>query len=236
MEEYIFMNYIDVESGDDDEEEQAQRKADNPFAESNSKFKKNYRLSKSLTRALVQELRPYLEEGRRTNDLTVETKAHTKTLLQIIKMHVWSNRLYQKVEVVAAINNPAVFHKWVKYPSTFQEMNNNPRTFYHFYGLPGCVGCIDCTHVAIHPPPVESYDEKSYVNRKGYHSINTQLICDADLRILNVNALYPGSSHDSFICNLSSVLPLMQNINLRGKYYLIGDSGYALRPWLHTPI
>lgn len=49
--------------------------------------------------------------------------------------------------------------------------------FYETQNFPGTVGCIDCTHVAIIAPkdnPV--YPESSYMNRKGYHSINVQLV------------------------------------------------------------
>ena len=40
------------------------------------------------------------------------------------------------------------------------------------------VGCIDCTHVAIVPPPGNNPEmpERAFVNRKGYHSINVQLV------------------------------------------------------------
>lgn len=49
-------------------------------------------------------------------------------------------------------------------------------------------------------------------------------ICDVDLKILNVNALYPGATHDAFIWNNSNVLPMMREINGNGKYYLIGKN------------
>ncbi|KOB72056.1 Uncharacterized protein OBRU01_07408 [Operophtera brumata] len=55
-------------------------------------------------------------------------------------------------------------------------MNISVTEFYRLYGFPGCSGCIDCTHVAIVPPAATMYDERSYVNRKNYHSINTQLV------------------------------------------------------------
>lgn len=49
--------------------------------------------------------------------------------------------------------------------------------FYEKTGVPGVIGCIDCTHIAIFPPNSNGlYPEHIYVNRKGYHSINTQLV------------------------------------------------------------
>lgn len=50
--------------------------------------------------------------------------------------------------------------------------------FFEKYGIPGVIGVIDCTHIAIVPPNTDDpfYPEHIYVNRKGYHSINTQLV------------------------------------------------------------
>lgn len=50
--------------------------------------------------------------------------------------------------------------------------------FFSKYGLQGVIGAIDCTHIAITPPKKDdpTYPEHIYVNRKGYHSINTQLV------------------------------------------------------------
>ena len=60
------------------------------------------------------------------------------------------------------------------------------------FGFPGVIWIIDCTHVAI-LPPVE--DEHIYFSRKRFHSKNVQLICDSNLRIINVNANFGGSTH-----------------------------------------
>ncbi|XP_049825046.1 putative nuclease HARBI1 [Aethina tumida] len=108
-------------------------------------------------------------------------------------------------------------------------------SFSEKYNFPGVIGCIDCTHVAIFSPKIDEY---VFVNRKGYHSINVQLICGANLEILNVIAKYPGSSHDSFIWNNSDIQNALRNIHQAGMngYYLLGDSGYPLRPWLMTPL
>nr|CAI5826194.1 unnamed protein product [Callosobruchus analis] len=108
------------------------------------------------------------------------------------------------------------------------------------FGFPGIIGCIDCTHVAIVSPHQQhpDYPEHLYINRKHYHSINVQLICDSNLRILNINARYPGSTNDAFIWNNSNVKTFMEQLHGHGEnsFYLLGDSGYPLRPWLLTPL
>ncbi|XP_048251379.1 putative nuclease HARBI1 [Haliotis rufescens] len=103
--------------------------------------------------------------------------------------------------------------------------------FFHICGFPKVVGCIDCTLIPIQRPAL---DEAVYVCRKGFHAINVQAVCDAQLRFTNIIVQWPGSTHDSHIFN---------NCNLKrhlgdGKYdiWLLGDSGYACRPYLLTPV
>jgi hypothetical protein len=59
-----------------------------------------------------------------------------------------------------------------------------------------------------------------------------------NLKILNVNARYPGSAHDSYILTNSNVEPMLRRLHSRGEdnSYLLGDSGYPLRSWLMTPL
>ncbi|XP_053975576.1 putative nuclease HARBI1 [Hylaeus volcanicus] len=127
----------------------------------------------------------------------------------------------------------------VKVPEKYTGTANS-QTFYQGHGFPGVIGCIDCTHVAIVAPGINDpeYPEHIYVNRKGYRSINVQLVCDPDLRIIHVNARFPGSTHDNYILNNTNILPALKSINeYHGNgFYLLGDSGYPLRPWLLTPI
>lgn len=48
------------------------------------------------------------------------------------------------------------------------------------------------------------------------------------MKILSVNAKYPGSTHDSFIWNNSNVLPAMKELSQTypGSYYLLGNIIY----------
>ncbi|XP_018567994.1 putative nuclease HARBI1 [Anoplophora glabripennis] len=56
---------------------------------------------------------------------------------------------------------------------------------------------------------------------------------------MNVNARFPGSTHDANIWRHSQVSVIMERIyrqDPRNTFFLIWDSGYTTRPWLLTPI
>ena len=53
------------------------------------------------------------------------------------------------------------------------------------------VGAIDGTHIKIIAP---SKDEDMFVNRKKVHSINTQVVFDANFNILDVVVKWPGAT------------------------------------------
>jgi len=50
-----------------------------------------------------------------------------------------------------------------------------------------------------------SEEEFAYVNQKHFYSINVQIICDAQMRLTNIVARWPGSTHDSYILTNSMV-------------------------------
>ncbi|CAC5404787.1 HARBI1 [Mytilus coruscus] len=64
---------------------------------------------------------------------------------------------------------------FVSWPTDVDSINRIKCGFYRQCNFPNVLGCIDCTHVRIQAP---SDDEPSYVNRKGYHSINVQAVYD----------------------------------------------------------
>lgn len=68
-------------------------------------------------------------------------------------------------------------------------------------------------------------DAEIYRNRKNYFSINAQFICNAEMKIMNVVARWPGSAHDSTIFNNSNVRRDFENNRYRGCY-LVGMYGY----------
>ena len=71
-------------------------------------------------------------------------------------------------------------------------------------------------------------------NRKGYFSINVQLISDNSGYVSDVVVRWPGSVHDSTIFDNSHVCTLMETA--QGDGYLLGDGGYPCRRYLLTPL
>ena len=65
--------------------------------------------------------------------------------------------------------------RFIKWPSTNDECATIKNAFYLRGGFPCVIGCVDGTHVRLQAP---SLHENSYVNRKGFHSINVQGVCN----------------------------------------------------------
>lgn len=90
---------------------------------------------------------------------------------------------------------------------------------------------MDGTHVWIICP---HENEADFVNRKGYHSLNVQVICDYKGKWTNLVVRWPGSAHDSRILRTSQVWDIMEAGAIRGN--ILGDSGYPCLSWLMTPL
>ena len=99
---------------------------------------------------------------------------------------------------------------FIIWPEDDEEKKLIQRGFYEISRFPKILGCIDCTHVRIirptrpddamqalefeeeeeeeeaEMPPMPNY-EAAFVNRKGFHSINVQAVCDhRGIVILNI--------------------------------------------------
>lgn len=61
-------------------------------------------------------------------------------------------------------------------------------------------------------------------------------IVDHTYRILNINAKFPGSAHDSYIWRMCAAREHLQNVYRDNNEWILWDSGYPLEPWLIIPI
>ena len=64
---------------------------------------------------------------------------------------------------------------FIKFPDTRAERDKITQGMLKVGGFPCTIGCIDGTHMRIKS---QSQNEPDYVNRKGFHSINVQAICN----------------------------------------------------------
>ena len=63
--------------------------------------------------------------------------------------------------------------RYVNFPTDAQSLRNVSKGFYSFAGFPNVVGCVDGTQIPIFRP---NERPEQYVNRKGFHSINVQVL------------------------------------------------------------
>lgn len=84
--------------------------------------------------------------------------------------------------------------------------------------MPGVLSIVDGTHVTVSALP--NAIEHAYMNRKGFHSINVQIACDSKMLITNINARFPGSTHDSYIFLGSQLFNFLNQLYLQNPYDL----------------
>ena len=103
----------------------------------------------------------------------------------------------------------------------FPNAAGRRKTMHGFASLnsfPSVVGCVDGTHIPIQLPPKVPFPE-DYKNRKGFYSINCQVVVDHQGKFLQLNASYPGSAHDSSIIQNSSLWTLFEETPIEGKIF-----------------
>lgn len=105
--------------------------------------------------------------------------------------------------------------------------------------LNGCIGALDGWLVKIFcPTKHDAENPGKYFSRKGFYALNVQVIVDMKKRVLWRFIGEKGSAHDSPVFNESKLGMFMfahaASFFAKGLY-LVGDSAYALRPYLLTP-
>jgi hypothetical protein len=119
---------------------------------------------------------------------------------------------------------------FIRFPDDLQSVTLE---FFNYGGFPGVIGCIDGTHIPI-TKPRNCAQPEIYRCRKGFYSLNVQLICGPDYRIYNVVARWPGSTHDSRIFTNSTLKNRLEEEEVRGL--VLADSGYPCLRYLMTPL
>ena len=111
--------------------------------------------------------------------------------------------------------------------------------------MPNIVGAIDGTHIPLTCRPSLRHTPmpQDFFNRKKFHSIVLQGVCDTNRMFWNVCAGQPGGVHDAgqfVVSSLATQLstrrilatPVIRLGGLDIRPYLIGDTAYPSRPYM----
>jgi hypothetical protein len=141
-------------------------------------------------------------------------------------------------DVVHAVNTE--FQSEISFPCG-NRLLTIMSNFQDFCGLPTVARTIDGTHIQIRKPYVGPEDY-FYFKSAGY-TIQMQAIVDRYKRFLDVAVGMPSSTHDSRMLRLTAlygqaeggtVFDADTSVDIFSPY-LLGDSGYPLKPWLMIP-
>ncbi|XP_053344401.1 putative nuclease HARBI1 [Clarias gariepinus] len=118
------------------------------------------------------------------------------------------------------------------FPQTPEEIRQANQHLHSIASIPRVIGIVDGTLIPVASPVA---NESLYICRKGYPAINVQIICNHQGMFTDIVAKWPGSTHDSFVWANSAICQVAEEGGF-GDSWLLGDSGYPLRPYLITPV
>lgn len=156
---------------------------------------RRFRLSRRTIQELSTRLDPILKPNddrgyplSTTQQLLIALRYYATGAFQIvigdtIGVHqTTAGRIVDRVSAAIA----SLSGEYIKMPTSEVEIRNTKLKFFNISGLPNCIGAIDCSHIPIKSPG--GNNAELFRNRKGYFSINTQAICDADSKIMEITA------------------------------------------------
>nr|CAI5865444.1 unnamed protein product [Callosobruchus analis] len=173
------------------------RQESRPFDLPQERFIELFRLNKELCLTLIQMVEPYLQDPVLTlrkvsKDIIVlaalrfyATGAYQRTIGQDLNLGLSQTSVHRCIHKVTDIIDEHLAKLFIKFPNTSRKRQEIKVEFMNKYGFPGVVGAVDGTHIAILKPEVE---EHNFINRKGFHSLNVQVVSDEKKRLAEHNA------------------------------------------------
>jgi nuclease HARBI1 len=201
-----------------------------PFSDlSEQEFLCRYRLHKNTVHKIVTRIHPILKHD------TDRNQALSPEQQTLIALRFFSSATFQTVNSdIFKVHQATVsrcIHKvvdalitirgdYIKFPDDLTDVKQK---FYQYGQFPGVIGCVDGTHIPLMRPRGDA-EAEIYRNRKGFFSINVQVVAGPNYKIYDIVARWPGSTHDSRIFSNSLLHANLESNNLHG--ILLGDSGY----------
>ncbi|KAE8278864.1 putative nuclease HARBI1 [Larimichthys crocea] len=196
------------------------------YFDGESDLRPDFRLSRLTVAHLIQLLRSPLDHGW-GHDLEVlvflfwmasATSYRVVSRAFAIPRSTVHDIIHRVTEKVLRLKNRLIF-----FPSA-DQLQTTGAGFERLAGSAAfarVVGSIDGCHIRIKPP---SADAQCYFNRKLFHSIQLQAVCDHQCQFLDIFVGYPGSVHDARVLKNSPLY--VQKLYPPEGFQILGDGGY----------
>ncbi|KAK4877062.1 hypothetical protein RN001_009568 [Aquatica leii] len=207
-------------------------------------FRSMYRINKETARFLINLVRRDIETNNSKRGLPIDSEIQVLATLRyfakggyqndIAEIHGMSQSTLSRTikKVVSAVARHR--HEYIKFPVDQESIRTLKRDFFNIAACPSIVGAIDGTHIKIKNPGKRDLYPLTYQNRKGFFSLNVQVVCDAKCRVLDIVTRWRGSVHDSRIWHECELKNKFERREING--ILLGDSGYPSSRYLLTPL
>ncbi|XP_066582100.1 putative nuclease HARBI1 [Prorops nasuta] len=205
-------------------------------------FQCHFRMKKETYMVLENLLRPSISDSNKNNLplkkkilLTIWIISTLETFRSVAdRFGVSKTTAYEAFkEVIFTLK--ILMPNFIQWPDA-EKRNESTKIFQlRSRGFPGVVGAIDGSHIAIKQPPLNAND---YYNRKDYHSIILQAICDEKGKFIDILIGRPGRAHDAAVFRSSEIYKKLtdkDNPLLPHDQHILGDSAYPLLQSLMTP-
>uniref|UniRef100_UPI00398EE88D putative nuclease HARBI1 n=1 Tax=Pristiophorus japonicus TaxID=55135 RepID=UPI00398EE88D len=153
-----------------------------------------------------------------------QAAAGEKINISQFEVHCWIRNISE------ALQTPR--NRLISFPFARDKQAEQTQELAQTVGFSVVQDANDYVNIALHVPHVNL---AIFMNQNGYHSLKVQLLCNHRQCIMQENAHYPGSSHNSFILRQSYVSPVFDPPR-QVKDWLLGDKGSPLVTWLMTPV
>ena len=153
-------------------------------------------------------------------------------------------RKYTIIVYKVLSSHEGLFGRYIHAP-TRHRLTDIIRKFRDITGLPNVVGIIDGTHIPLSCKPQRGLTPMpfDFFNRKKFHSVLSQGVCDSERFFWNVCVRQPGGIHDTTQFAWSSLYvqfrrreilvdPVLEIGGVEVRPYLLGDSAYPSCPYL----
>ena len=231
-----------------------ERRNDEEWIALQRQWKDDFRMSRNTFESIVEIVRPRLQKQytQLRNAILIEKR---------VAVAIWrlatgdSYRAVGKTFRIGKSTAVSITHdfyklsrisrRFIRLPKSRSETRSAIRDFKEEtnFKILQALGAIDCTHNKILPP---ANDKKDYFSQKQCHTINTQAVIGANLKILDLATGFPGSIHHARTLRKTSIYrkaenneilshPLRQINDVNVRSLILGDGAYPLFPWLVKP-